>query len=118
MDYKPVGGGGVKFYRYEKGGGGVGGTAGFGVVLTQELEVLAIVEGLVINFHPIKRGARKFYPVLGGGGGAGGEQKPAIFPFCLALPPVINDQSLTIAPPHPPQGPLMGGGVPNVTCRF
>ena len=51
----------------KKRGGGC--TASFGVVLTQELRVLAIVEGLVINFHPIKRGARKGFTLSWEGGG-------------------------------------------------
>ena len=44
-----------------------GGTTSFKVVLTQELEVLAIVVGWGKSFHPLKGGGgrKKFYPVSG-----------------------------------------------------
>ena len=86
------GGGHVKFYPPRKGGrggksfshpeGGGGGTKGFEVVLTRELDVLAIVMG----------GRKKFPPFKTGGTTSFG---PAIFPFC-SPPPIINDQSLII----------------------
>ena len=60
-------GGGGKFYPYKKGEGAEkisamlkGGTTSFEVVLTRELEVLAILKG----------GAKSFHPLKGGGGGA------------------------------------------------
>ena len=65
----------VKFYPYEKGVGkssamlqGGGGTKCFGVVLTQELEVLAILKGgeRAKSFCPLKGGPKIFYPVLRG----------------------------------------------------
>ena len=49
------------------------GTKSFEVVLTRELEVLAIVMGGTISFHPLQGGGggrKRFYPVLGGGGGS------------------------------------------------
>ena len=76
-------------------------TKGFEVVLTRELEVLAILmgggagAGGAKRFHPLKkRGGgercKRFYSVLKSFG-------PAIFPFCSALPlPVINDQYLRL----------------------
>ena len=71
-------GGQVKFYPLQKGGreqfkpswrGGGGGTTSFGVVLTQVLEVLTILEGGTNGFHPVKgggggKGQIKYYPVL------------------------------------------------------
>ena len=54
--YKKGGGGGTSFSRAE---GGRGGTQSFGVVLTWELEVLAIVMGV---------GSKRFRPLKGGGG--------------------------------------------------
>ena len=65
----------MKFYPYEKGGGGSfshaegGGIKSFEVVLTRELEVLAIVLGGAKMFPPFKRGGgrKHFYPVLKGG---------------------------------------------------
>ena len=45
-----------------------GGTTRFGVVLTQELEVLAILYRRAKSFRPLKgRGRKRFYPVLRGG---------------------------------------------------
>ena len=75
--YKTEGGGQVKFYPYKKGGGRKscshaerGGTQTFEVVLTQELEVLAILMGGGrLKFPPFKRGgAQKVLPCLKGGG--------------------------------------------------
>ena len=58
-----------------------GGTQGFEVVLTWELEVLAILMGGTTSFHPLKGGGRKrFYPVLRGG--AQTSFGPTVFPFC------------------------------------
>ena len=48
-----------------------GGTTSFEVVLTRELEVLAILKGGAKSFHPLKGGGggrKKFYSVLRGGG--------------------------------------------------
>ena len=58
------------------------------VVLTQELEVLAIVMGRggAQSFHPLKGGEQNVLPCLGGGGGAK-SCGPAIFPFCSPLAP-------------------------------
>ena len=42
-----------------KKGGGVCGTESFWVVLTQELEVLAILNGSAKHFHPLKGGVQK-----------------------------------------------------------
>ena len=41
-----------------------GGTTSFEVVLTQDLEVLAILNGGAKSVHSIKRGRKKFYPVF------------------------------------------------------
>ena len=62
----------MKFYPYKKKksvshAGGGGGTESFGVVLTRELEVLAILKGA----HPLKGKGEKLYPVLRGEGGGG-----------------------------------------------
>ena len=81
---KPYGGGGQEtFYLYKKGGGAetslshaeAGGWGGGAhkvfVVLTRELEVLAILEDGGVQIHPLKRHGgmcEKFNPVLGGGG--------------------------------------------------
>ena len=55
----------MKFYPYENGD-----TKRFEVVLTQELEVLAILMGGgTKSFHPLKVGAQKFLPCLEGGRG-------------------------------------------------
>ena len=54
------------------------GTISFEVVLTWELEVLAIVMwggGGAKSFHPLKGGPREVLPCLAGGGGGGGEGK-------------------------------------------
>ena len=49
------------------GGGGGGGTTSFEVVLTQELEVLAILIGGVEKVSTLSNGGcEKFYPVLRG----------------------------------------------------
>ena len=62
----------MKFYPYKRGGGGSlshaegGGTTSFEVVLTQELEVLAIVIGGTQSFQG--GGALKVLPCLEGGG--------------------------------------------------
>ena len=47
-----------------------GGTKSFGVVLTQVLEVLTILEGGTKGFHPLKEGGgvKKFCYVLRGAG--------------------------------------------------
>ena len=98
-------GGQVKFYPYKKGGTncfsyaeGVGGTNSFEVVLTQELEVLAILiggrgGGGTKSFHSLKgRGGGEFYLVLSGG--TGQTNLALQFSHFEALLPVINDQSL------------------------
>ena len=55
-----------------------GGTVGVGVVLTRELEVLAILKwGVHEKFLP-EGGRKKFYPVLRGGAKG---FRPAISPF-------------------------------------
>ena len=48
---------------------GGGGTTSYDVVLTQELEVLAIVVGggSAKGFHPLIGGSKRFIPVLRGG---------------------------------------------------
>ena len=90
---KLEGGGQVKFYSYEKGdrksfshAEGRGGGTSFEVVLTQALEVLAILMGGggVKSFHVLKGvgGHEKFYPVLMWGGGGTNSFRPAIFLFC------------------------------------
>ena len=94
----------MKFYPYERGGGGRksfshaeggGGTQSFEVVLTRELEVLAILIGgggggarKVSTF--LQGGRKKFYPVSRGDAQSFG---PVIFPFCSPPPP--PDQSLS-----------------------
>ena len=66
-----------------KGGGG-GGTSSFEVVLTRELEVLAILKGRAKR----GRGTNSFTLPKSFG--------PAIFPFCSPSPlPIINDQFLS-----------------------
>ena len=68
---------------------GGGGGKGFGVVLSQEREVLAIPKCVCVGggggkiFPPFKRGDAKS---LRGGGGAN-SFGPAIFPFCSPPPP-------------------------------
>ena len=68
------GGGQVKFYPYEKGGGGTKNVSGgegaqsFEVVFTWELEVLAILKGDRKNFPLFKRGVQKVVSCLEGGG--------------------------------------------------
>ena len=93
----------MKFYPYRKEGGGEmlkgRGTKSFEVVLTRELEVLAIVivgggGGGAKSFHPQKGGRRKkFYPVLRGGAQKVSDPR---FSHVVAPPPlpIINDQSL------------------------
>ena len=49
---KKGGGGGKRFSHVEVEGGGGGGTTSFEVVLTRELEVLAM--GIAKSFHPLK----------------------------------------------------------------
>ena len=56
----------MKFYPYEKGD-----TKSFEVVLTRELEVLAIVMGEGGGFHPLKGGVQKVLPCLERGRGGG-----------------------------------------------
>ena len=81
---------------YAKGGS----TISVEIVLTLELEVLAIVfggGGGAKSFHPLKGEAQKVLPCLAGGGG--GTQTVLDLRFChfVAPPlPVINDQSLGI----------------------
>ena len=80
---------------YKTGVEGGGGTTSFEVVLTWELEVLAIVMGGGRKkCPPFKRGAyKKVLTCYEGGAKSFG---PAIFPFCSPPPtlPVINAQSL------------------------
>ena len=73
------GGGACEVLPLRKGGGVAmikGDTQSFEVVLTQELEVLAIVMG---------GGAQQVVPCLEGGGGAE-SFGPTIFPFCSHPP--------------------------------
>ena len=58
-----------------------GDTQSLEVVLTWELEVLAILKGDAKNFSPFKRGAQKVLHCLEGGGA------PANFTFCSPRPP-------------------------------
>ena len=68
---------------------GGGGAKRFDEVLTQELEVLAILKG-ARTFHHLKGGGREmFYLVLRG---SAKSFEPAIFPFCRPPPS---------PPPHP-----------------
>ena len=67
-------------FNHAKGGGG---TKRFGVVLTQELKMLAILEGVgAIDVHPLKKkrggGTKSFTLSWGGGAKSLG---PTIFPF-------------------------------------
>ena len=72
-------------------------TTSFEVVLTRDLEVLAILMrgGGATSFHPLKGGGGANSFTLSWVGGGGGTQSfgPAVFPF-LATLPIINDQSL------------------------
>ena len=87
----------VKFYPYKSGGGGRGDrkrfshaeggecTKGFGVVLTQELEVLAILnaaEGGTKRFHSLGGALERINLSCGGRAKGLG---PTIFPFCSPL---------------------------------
>ena len=64
----------MKFFLYEKGGGGIshaeGGGGGaeesFGVVFPCKLKVLAILKGGAKSSHPLKGGTRKCLPCLEG----------------------------------------------------
>ena len=59
-----------------------GHTEGLGVVLTRELEVLAMLTRWRKKFPPFKSGAWKFYPVSGGGRGVvGGGAQTRYFPI-------------------------------------
>ena len=102
-------------YKTKRGGGGAsevkrgaekalamlkgvaGGTTSVEVVLTRELEVLAILmEEGTKSFHLLKGATRKDLPCLEG------ERKKFLtrdFPFCSPPPllPVINDQSLSLS---------------------
>ena len=75
-------------------------TTRFGVVLTQELEVLAILKERHNKFPPFKRERglhERFYRLEGRG--RPGDFRPPIFPFCTPPPPplpVINDQSQSL----------------------
>ena len=40
-----------------------GGLGSFWVVLTQELEILAILKDAAKSFHPLKRVRKRFYPI-------------------------------------------------------
>ena len=92
----------VRFYPLEKGGGGgkhlawlKGGWAQqvLGVVLTRELEVLAILRGSANSVHPLEGGCKKFNPVLRAGfGGGGGHNKLSTRNYLFCSPP----------PPPPP----------------
>ena len=64
------------------------GIRSFKVVLTWELEVLAILMGGIKSFHPLKGDCEKFYPVL--------EFWTPDFPIFVAPLPIINDRSLSI----------------------
>ena len=83
------GGGGGKGFSHAEGGGG--GTKCFGVVLTQELEVLAILNGGVKCSHPLKKklgGRKRFYPVLRWEGGQ--KVSELRFSHFVTPPAVIN----------------------------
>ena len=69
--------GAEKSFSHAEGGGGL--TKGFGVVLTQQLDVLAILKGCAKSVHLLK--------------GGGGKRKT----FWTSLP-VIKDRSLIIKP--------------------
>ena len=80
--------------KKKRGGGGVldmlkVGTISFEVVLTRELEVLAIAMWGAKSFHPLKGGTQKVLPCL-----EGGLQKVSDLRFCSPPLPVINDRSL------------------------
>ena len=89
----------VKFYPYKKGGGGIvfshsegRSTTSFEVVLTRELEVLAIVMGVGgghKTFPPFKRGGghKKFYSILRWGGQTFLDSR---FSHYVATPPPRN----------------------------
>ena len=104
--YKTVGGE-VKFYPYKKegqkkvltmlkgGGGGGLGTKSFGVVLTQVLEVLAMLYGGAKRFYPLTGRAQNVSPCL-----EAWRKKLWTCNFPILYPPPllpdINDRSLTI----------------------
>ena len=100
--YKMGGGGSVKFTLTKKmwGGGAEkvlamlkGGTTSFEVVLTHELEVLAILKGVqkASSLYKEGRGGKIDLPVLRGGG-CNTFQTPNFLSFSTHPPfPVIND---------------------------
>ena len=123
----------MKFYPHSKQGrkglshaegAGVGGTQGFEVVLTWELEALAILkEGggakscevvLTLELQVLailKEGAQTVFPCLEDGGGPR-SFTPAFFPFCSTPPPslaanpsprrgISGTGSLSTLPPFP-----------------
>ena len=65
-----------------------GGTTSFGVVLTRELEVLAIVRRGGGGAQKGVGGYKKFHPVFGVGGGGAKRFGPPIFRFCSPPPPL------------------------------
>ena len=88
------GGAGKGLSHAEEGGGGGGGTS-FEVVLTWELEVLAILNGGTTSFHPLKGGwgAIRFTLSRWGREGGGGRKKhsdPQFSHFVVLPLPVIN----------------------------
>ena len=99
--YKTGGGGRREDLPLWKGGAenllamltGGGATTIFEVVLTRELEVLAIEMRGHKKFPHFKRGANKVVSCLEGGGAK--SFGPTIFPFCSPPFPIINDQSLS-----------------------
>ena len=99
---KPEGGGGgtgsfTPMKRWWWGGGGgvfshAEGevTNSFGLVLTWELDVLAILKGDAKSYYPLKGGGHdKFYPVLRVGGCAKCF-RPAIIPYCSPHPTILQ----------------------------
>ena len=95
-------GGEIKFYPYKKGGEKhlshaymlkwEGGERSFWVVLTQELEVLAILKGGRQKFSPFKKRARIVLPCLGEG--RQNVSDPQFSHFVAPPPPIIKDRSL------------------------
>ena len=61
-----------------------GGTTNFEVVLTRDLEVLAIVMGVAKCFYPLRRGVQKVLPCLEGGTQKGSDPR---FSHFVAPPP-------------------------------
>ena len=94
MGFKTGGSGQVKFYPYNKGGGGrksvshaEGGHKTFWIGLIREFEVLATLMGGAKSFNPLKGRRKRLYPLVKGGGGA----------------KVLDPQfSHFVAPPPPP----------------